>query len=62
VLDLRRLRSEPDAVRAALQRRGDPGLSEALDRVLELDESRRALLPQLEELRARRLPMPNPNG
>jgi seryl-tRNA synthetase len=54
VLDLRRLRSEPDAVRAALQRRGDPGLSDALDRVLELDERRRALLPELEELRARK--------
>jgi seryl-tRNA synthetase len=51
VLDLRRLRSEPDAVRAALARRGDPALGEALDRVLGLDARRRALLPELEELR-----------
>jgi len=54
VLDLRRLRSEPDAVRSALERRGDPGVGEALDRVLALDERRRAILPELEELRARK--------
>src|SRR5437763_16314647 len=52
MLDLRRLRSEPEAVRAALLRRGDPSLSEALDRVLALDTRRRELLPALEELRA----------
>jgi seryl-tRNA synthetase len=52
VLDLRRLRGEPDAARAALARRGDPSLPGAVDRVLELDERRRALLPELEELRA----------
>src|SRR3954463_10551927 len=62
MLDLRRLRSEPDAVRAALLRRGDPSLSDELDRVLELDERRRALLPELEELRARRNAMPKPKG
>jgi seryl-tRNA synthetase len=54
MLDLRRIRSEPDAVRAALARRGDPRIGEALDRVISLDERRRALLPELEELRARK--------
>jgi seryl-tRNA synthetase len=49
MLDLRRLRSEPDVVRAALERRDG---AEGLDRVIELDEQRRALLPQLEALRA----------
>ena len=49
MLDLKRLRSEPDVVRAALERRGDAG---GLDRVIELDEQRRSLLPQLEALRA----------
>ena len=49
MLDLRRLRNEPDAVRAALERRGG---ADGLDRVIELDETRRALLPQLEALRA----------
>jgi len=49
VLDLRALRSDPDAARAALARRGaDAGL----DRVLELDARRRELLPELEEMRA----------
>ena len=49
MLDLKRLRSEPDVVRAALERRGD---ADGLDRVIELDEQRRGLLPQLEALRA----------
>jgi seryl-tRNA synthetase len=50
MLDLKRIRREPDAVRAALARRGDDG---ALDTVLELDGRRRAILPELESLRAR---------
>jgi seryl-tRNA synthetase len=54
VLDLRLLRSDPDAARAALDRRGDPAAGEALSRVLDLDERRRQLLPELEELRARK--------
>ena len=44
-------------MRAALARRGGPdegGAAAGLDRVIELDERRRALIPQLEELRARR--------
>jgi len=53
VLDLRRIREEPDAVRAALARR-DPALGAAVDRVLELDGRRRALLPEVEGLRARK--------
>jgi seryl-tRNA synthetase len=51
VLDLKRIRDEPDAVRAALRRR-DERLAGAVDRVLELDQRRRALLPELEGLRA----------
>src|SRR5439155_1405931 len=54
MLDLRRIRSEPDTVRAALDRRGDPSIGEALDRVLALDARRRELLPELEQLRARK--------
>jgi seryl-tRNA synthetase len=51
VLDLRLIRRDPDAVRAALARRGDtdPAL---LDQVLALDARRREILPQLEGLRA----------
>jgi seryl-tRNA synthetase len=51
VLDLKRIRDEPDAVRAALRRR-DERLAGAVDRVLELDQRRRALLPELEGLRS----------
>ncbi len=40
-------------MRAALARRG-AGVAAGLDRVIELDERRRALIPRLEELRARR--------
>ena len=51
MLDLRAIRSDPGAARAALARRE---AAEGLDRVLELDARRRELLPQLEELRAQK--------
>jgi seryl-tRNA synthetase len=51
VLDLKQLREDPDTAREALARRGD---AERLDPVLELDARRRALLPELEELRAQK--------
>jgi seryl-tRNA synthetase len=49
VLDLRLIRSEPDLVRAALARRGADG---PVDEILALDERRRALLTEVEGLRA----------
>jgi seryl-tRNA synthetase len=52
VLDVKEIRRDPDAVRAALARRGGD-VAEAVDRVLELDARRRELLPELEALRAR---------
>jgi seryl-tRNA synthetase len=52
LLDLRAIRRDPEPVRAALARRGD-GSHERLDAVLALDERRRALLPEVEGLRAR---------
>src|SRR3954447_463516 len=54
MLDLRRLRSEPDVVREALARRGDPAVLDALGEVIELDVRRRELLPELENLRKRK--------
>ncbi len=51
MLDLKRIREDPDGVRAGLARRG-AGAADELDRVVELDERRRALLPELEGLRA----------
>jgi len=53
VLDLKRIRQEPDAVRAALERRGED-VAGPVGRVVQLDASRRALIPELEELRAGR--------
>ena len=51
MIDLRLVRSDPDAVREALARRGD---AELLIPVLALDTERRALQVQVEELRAER--------
>lgn len=51
MIDLRLVRSDPDAVRGALARRGDAAL---LDPVLSLDTERRALQVQVDELRAER--------
>jgi seryl-tRNA synthetase len=52
VLDLRKIREDPQPAREALARRGiEPAM---LDEALELDERRRALLPELEELRAQK--------
>ena len=48
MLDLRQIRTDPEPARAGLRRRGvDPAV---LDEALELDERRRAILPELEEL------------
>jgi seryl-tRNA synthetase len=51
VLDIRLIRRDPDAVRAALARRGDADVG-VLDQVLALDVRRREILPRLEGLRA----------
>ena len=53
MLDIRLIRHEPDAVRAALARRG-PDAVAALDRLLEVDERWRAIRTELEELQAER--------
>ncbi len=51
MLDLRSIREDPAPVRAALARRRD-GSEAQLDRALELDARRRALLPEVEGLKA----------
>src|SRR5919198_585842 len=50
MIDLREARANPDAVRAALARRG---AAEAFDALLAADKRWRALVPQVDELRAR---------
>jgi seryl-tRNA synthetase len=51
MLDIKRIREEPEAVKAALSRR-DPGLAAAIDAILELDRQWRAATSRAEELRA----------
>ena len=50
MIDLKRLREEPEYRRGIERKRVEPGL---LDRVLEVDDARRALLTDVEDLRAR---------
>jgi len=54
VLDIRRLRSEPKAVKSAIARRETGGLVDALDEILALDERRRAALSEVNNLKAQR--------
>jgi seryl-tRNA synthetase len=51
VLDLKLVRDDPEGVKAALARRG-PGVADRVDRVLELDAARRALVTEVDGLRA----------
>jgi seryl-tRNA synthetase len=53
MLDIRRLRTDLDAVKAALARRGDPAVLEAADRLVALDAEHRSLLVEQESIRAR---------
>jgi len=54
VIDLKLLRTSPDAVRAALLRRGDPSLAPLLDELQQLDVRRRRLAGELDALKAER--------
>jgi seryl-tRNA synthetase len=54
VIDLKRLRSSPDEVRAALARRGDASVMALLDELRGLDERRRTLAGQLDALKSDR--------
>ena len=50
MLDLRQLRAEPDTVKAAVARRGEP--TAPLDQVIAHDERRRAVVSEADELRS----------
>jgi seryl-tRNA synthetase len=54
MLDLRQIREQPDHVRARLQVRGKPEFIASVDQILALDERRRALISEVDNLRARR--------
>lgn len=53
MLDVKRIREQPDEVRERLAVRG-AALDGAVDRVLELDEARRGLVAEVDDMRARR--------
>jgi len=54
VIDVKRLRQDPEGCRAALARRLDPKVDATVDRVLALDRRRRELLVRAEALKASR--------
>jgi seryl-tRNA synthetase len=54
VIDVKRLRADPEGTRARLLRRGDESLESALDAMLDLDRRRRELLTRVESLKAER--------
>jgi seryl-tRNA synthetase len=54
VIDLKRLRQDPEGSRASLLRRRDPSVGQAVDALLELDRQRRELLVRAEGLKAER--------
>lgn len=54
MLDIKRIREQPDEIRERLAVRGDPALDDAVDRALELDETRRGLVSDVDDMRARR--------
>jgi seryl-tRNA synthetase len=54
MLDPKLIRSDPDTVRARLARRGDASSIAALDEFLGLDQERRKLLVEVEDLKAER--------
>ena len=51
MLDLKLIRSEPERIKAALERRG---AAARVDEILDLDERRRRLLPEIESARSQR--------
>jgi len=54
VIDLKRLRQDPDGSRASLLRRRDPAIGRLVDAIIELDRQRRELLGRAESLKAER--------
>ncbi|MFQ5537471.1 MAG: serine--tRNA ligase [Gemmatimonadota bacterium] len=54
MLDIRLFRYEPEVLKSALARRGDPRYVEMVDRVRALDEERRGALSRVNDLKAQR--------
>jgi seryl-tRNA synthetase len=54
VIDLKRLRQDPEGSRASLLRRRDLSVTQSIDALLELDRQRREMLVRVESLKAER--------
>lgn len=54
MIDVKRLRTDPEGTRASLLRRGDQSLAPTIDAMLELDRRRRELVTRVESLKAER--------
>ena len=54
MIDLKRLRQDPEGSRASLLRRRDPSVAESVDALLRLDRERRDILVRVEALKAER--------
>ena len=54
MLDITLIRAHPDLVKQAMRDRQQPELVATIDRLIELDARRRALLTELEALKAKR--------
>jgi seryl-tRNA synthetase len=54
VLDLKRIREQPDFIIERLSRRGKPEFADEIRALLRLDEERRALIAEVDTMRARR--------
>ncbi len=54
MIDIKRIRENPDAVRAGIERKHEAGAAEKLARLLDLDTYRRELIQRVEALKARR--------
>ena len=54
MLDLKRITSEPEQVKAALKNRNNPEINSSIDEILELDTQRKKLLQEVEGLKHQR--------
>jgi len=54
MLDLRRIKAEAEAIKLSLEKRGEKAGAADIDAILELDEQRKALLNEVEAMKAQR--------
>lgn len=55
MLDIKRIRTNPEEVKEALKIRGEAFTLDMIDKVVELDERRREILVEVEALKTKRI-------